>query len=82
VAAGYLEVRFAVAGSQPCPAAQLRRAGEPADIADLGDDDRRQDRADTRQDLERAVPVMTPQQVGDDGIQQGDLGSELAGELA
>jgi SAM-dependent methyltransferase len=46
VAAGHFAVRLAVAGSQACPAEQPGWAGEPADIADLSDDDRRQDRAD------------------------------------
>ena len=53
-------------GVSPAQRAQLPGTGEPADVADLGDDDRGQHRADARQGLDRAVSLMPGQQVGDD----------------
>jgi hypothetical protein len=54
---------------------------EPADIADLGHDHRGQHRADTRQLLDRGVPLMPGQQVAQHLLQQPDLGGEPASQL-
>jgi len=67
---------------QARPAAQLGRAGEPADVADLSHDDRGQHRADTRQRLDGAVTVVAGQQIGDHRVQQGDLAAQLGDQLA
>src|SRR4051812_7195337 len=45
-----------VLGGHPSPAGQLVRRREPADVADLGDQDRTQDRPDPGDRLDRREP--------------------------
>ncbi len=50
-----------MSGCQPGPGTQLLRAGEPGDIADLGDEDRCEDRSDPVDGLHRQIARMTGQ---------------------
>ena len=63
--AGDLGVGLAVPRRQPGPRAQLARVLEPGHVADLGDDDRGQHRADAGQLLDHLVAAVTGQQVRD-----------------
>src|SRR5262249_38807971 len=56
-------VGLAVPRGEPGPAAQLLGAAEPADVADLGHDDRAEDPTDARQLADGPVAVMPGQQV-------------------
>src|SRR5258708_2418713 len=56
---------LAVPRGQPRPRAQLPGVLEPGHLADLGDDDRGQHRADAGQLLDHLVTAVTGQQVRD-----------------
>jgi hypothetical protein len=62
-----------VAGRQPRPGAQLRRASEPTHLADLGHQDRRQHRAHPRDGLDRQVADVAGQGRADLAPQHRDL---------
>ena len=65
-----------MARGQPGPRAQMARGGEPGDVADLGDEHRRPDRADPGDGLDRPIPVVGGQPGGDPPVRQPDLGVE------
>jgi hypothetical protein len=76
-----LGVGLAVPRGQAGPRAQLARVPEPGDVADLGDDDGGEHRADAGQLLDHLAAAVGGQQVRDHLAQHGDLGGELAGQL-
>ena len=73
---------LAVPGRKPGPRAQLPRVPEPGDVADLGHDHGGQHRADAGQLLDDLVAAVAGQQVAGHVGEHGDLGGQLAGELA
>jgi hypothetical protein len=66
-------VGLVVFRGQPGPGRQLRRPGEPADVADLGDEYRGQHRPDPGDLQERPVARMFAEPAGDEGGEQLDL---------
>jgi len=70
-------VGLAVARGQPGPAGQLRGAGEPGDVTDLGDEHRREHRADPGNGLDRGVAGIGAQSPGDEVGEQPDLELEV-----
>jgi hypothetical protein len=60
-------------GRQPGPAPQLRGGTEPADVADLGEEHRRQDRPDAGQLLQRDVAGIGDQPAPGEAGEQIDL---------
>jgi hypothetical protein len=58
-----LGVGLAVSRGEPGPAGQFVGAGEPLDVADLGDEHRAQGRADTGDRLHRDVARILGQSV-------------------
>ncbi len=81
-AADHLRIGLVVPRGQPGPARTARAgARNRVDVADLGDDDRPEDRPDPGQLLDRAVPVVPGQQVGGHLLQHGDLAGQPADQL-
>ena len=72
-AAVHVGVGLAVLGGQPGPAGQLRGVLEPGDVADLGDEDRTQDRPDPGDLLDRQIAGVAGQPAADDAGEQVDL---------
>jgi hypothetical protein len=66
-------VGLVVGGGQPGPRRQLLRAAEAGDVPDLGDEHRREDRADPRQQLDGAVSGVGAQPSGDQPGEGVDL---------
>jgi hypothetical protein len=62
-----------VAGRQPGPGAQLRRASETMNVADLGPEDRRQHRAHPRDGLDRQAADVAGQGRADLAPKHRDL---------
>ena len=73
VSADHGGVGFVMAGGQAGPTTQLRRPGEAGDVADLGDKDRGQGWADTRNGLDRVVAAVGGQARRDDVSQPVDV---------
>src|SRR4051794_30377154 len=66
-------VGLAVPWGQPGPAAQLLRPGEPADVADLGNEDRSEGGADPADLLDHPVAAVPGEPVRDHLPEQVDL---------
>jgi hypothetical protein len=65
VSAPHDGVGFAVGGGQTGPRAQVRGVGETRDVADLGDEHRRQHRTHAGQLLDRLIATVSRQPLGD-----------------
>lgn len=74
-------IGLVVPWSQPGPRTELVRSREPLHITDFGDEDRRQDRTDTRYLLDRPVPGITAEPASDEGGEPRLLGVEGVDEL-
>src|SRR5512133_2329777 len=66
-------VGLAMPRSQPGPAAQLLRPGEPGHVADLGDEHRGEGRTDAADLLDHPVAAVPGEPVGDHRPEQLDL---------